>query len=109
MSDRLSVALRDANSLFGSLVNSAFSEELTAAWEAANAQLIATQADLHQRLPRLAVLATIREVSRRRELERAEASVMITALMKYIFLIQMERTSRHRLYRFVPYHYGPFT
>jgi len=28
--------------------------------------------------------------------------------MKYVFLFQMEAASRRRLYRFVPYHYGPF-
>ena len=28
--------------------------------------------------------------------------------MKYAFLFQMEGNGRHRLYHFVPYHYGPF-
>ena len=34
--------------------------------------------------------------------------MLITAVMKYAFLLQMEGSSRRRLYNFVPYHYGPF-
>jgi len=33
---------------------------------------------------------------------------MVTALMKYAFLFQMEGTTQYRFYHFVPYHYGPF-
>ena len=34
--------------------------------------------------------------------------MLVTALMKYAFLLQMEGGGGRRLYRFVPYHYGPF-
>jgi uncharacterized protein YwgA len=38
-----------------------------------------------------------------------EAALLITALMKYAFLAQMEGASRARLFQFKPYHYGPFS
>jgi type I restriction enzyme S subunit len=28
--------------------------------------------------------------------------------MKYVFLFQIEGTTKRRLYQFIPYHYGPF-
>jgi hypothetical protein len=37
-----------------------------------------------------------------------EPPVLVTALMKYVFLFQMEGSSQRRFYHFVPYHYGPF-
>lgn len=36
-------------------------------------------------------------------------ALLITALMKYAFLAQMEGASRARLFHFKPYHYGPFS
>jgi type I restriction enzyme S subunit len=98
-------ALEEANSIFAVLLSRAFTGELTAEWEAANADWIAQQQALYERLPRLVVLALLAEKAR-----RATATVLITALMKYVFLLQMEGSSaRRRFYHFVPYHYGPFT
>jgi type I restriction enzyme S subunit len=36
-------------------------------------------------------------------------ALLITALMKYAFLAQMEGASRARWFHFTPYHYGPFS
>jgi hypothetical protein len=92
-----------AMATYESLLSRAFTGELTAEWEAANAEEIAAQQALHERLPRLALLAMLAEATR-----RGRAAVLVTALMKYVFLLQMETNGRRRLYRFVPYHYGPF-
>jgi type I restriction enzyme S subunit len=102
---RLAAMDDEANMLFQNLLYRAFTGELTAEWEAANAGWIAQQQALYERLPRLVVLALLAEKAR-----RATATVLITALMKYVFLLQMEGSSaRRRFYHFVPYHYGPFT
>jgi type I restriction enzyme S subunit len=96
-----------SNALFASLLSHAFTGELTAEWEAANAEWIAEQQAHYERLPRLLVLALlVQKVKRARQ---AAAEVLVTALMKYAFLLQMEGSAnRRRLYHFVPYHYGPF-
>jgi len=92
---------------FEGLLARAFTEELTAEWEATNAAEIARQTAVHQRLPCLLVLALLAEKVKRAS--RAAAEVLVTALMKYTFLLQMEGNGgRRRLYHFVPYHYGPF-
>ena len=106
-SNRLSGALKDANNLFASLMDAAFSGNLTAPWEKANAESILAQAHLYDHLPQLLLLAVIRNAVRREEPD--DGSVMITSLMKYAFLVQMEGGGRRRFYRFVPYHYGPFS
>ncbi len=94
--------------VFSSLLSLAFTGELTAEWEAANAEWIAQQQALYERLPRLLVLALLVEKAKRAR--RAPAEVLVTALMKYTFLLQMEGSgARRRLHHFVPYHYGPFT
>jgi type I restriction enzyme S subunit len=96
-----------ASATFQSLLTRAFTGELTAEWEAANAEEIAAQQAFHERLPRLLVLALLAEKAKRAS--RAAAEVLVTALMKYVFLLQMEGNGgRRRLYHFVPYHYGPF-
>lgn len=92
--------------VFSSLLSRAFTGELTAEWEVANAEWIAAQQTLYERLPRLLILALIAEKAKR---ARRSAEVLVTALMKYLFLVQMEGSStRRRFYHFVPYHYGPF-
>jgi len=106
-SERLTGGLKDAGRLFASLMEEAFSGNLTVEWEAANADWIKTQIDLQERLPRLILLAFIRERLARAE-KAAQAAVLVTALMKYAFLFQMEGNGRPRYYQFVPYHYGPF-
>jgi len=93
--------------LFQGLLNRAFTGNLTAEWEAANAEFIADQQALYERLPQLVLLAFLHEKSARAK-NRADACVLITALMKYVFLFQMKTAARRRLYHFVPYHYGPF-
>lgn len=103
---KLRTACEDAENLFSSLMQQAFTGELTADWEAANAEWIAEQQAFYERLPRLFVLALIAEKAKR---TGRSAEVLVTALMKYVFLYQMEGNSNHRrFYHFVPYHYGPF-
>lgn len=105
-SQSLTEGLKDASGLFASMMHQAFTGRLSAEWEAANAEEIDAQVTLHERLPRLLLLALIRERALRTE-NVAKADLLITALMKYAFLFQMEG-GRRRLYHFVPYHYGPF-
>ncbi|MEW6526394.1 MAG: restriction endonuclease subunit S [Spirochaetota bacterium] len=103
----LSGAMEDAEATFQSLLSRAFTGELTAEWEAENAEWIAVQQALQERLSRLLLLALLVEKTRRSG--RASAEVLVTALMKYTFLLQMEGSaSRRRFFHFVPYHYGPF-
>ncbi|MBU1487445.1 hypothetical protein KKH56_05290, partial [bacterium] len=78
--------------------------ELTAEWEAANADWIAERQVFYGRLPRLGLLSLLLE---RRQRAGSGAVTLIAALMKYAFLAQMEGELRRRIYRFVPYHYGP--
>jgi len=106
-SQELSVGASDSESLFDSLLARAFTGELTAEWESVNADWIARQNELQDRLPRLLLLAFIQERLARAE-KAAQAAVLVTALMKYAFLFQMEGNGRRRYYQFVPYHYGPF-
>ena len=90
------------------MLTRAFTGELTAEWEAANAEWIAERQEFYERLPRLVILALLAEKAK--WAGRAAATVLITALMKYVFLFQMEGNGgRRRLYHFVPYHYGPFS
>ncbi|MGA2464985.1 MAG: restriction endonuclease subunit S [Thermodesulfobacteriota bacterium] len=104
---RLEGSLREADGVFSCLLARTFTGQLTAEWEEANAEWIAQQVDLSERLPRLLLLALIRERGARAE-KAAQGAVLVTALMKYAFLLQMEGNGRRRFYHFVPYHYGPF-
>jgi uncharacterized protein YwgA len=45
---------------------------------------------------------------RKRQRHRPSEPVLITSLMKYVFLLQKEGTTGQALYHFVPYKYGPF-
>lgn len=103
--EKLEGSLREASDIFSCLLSRAFTGELTAEWGSANTEAIAASAALHERLPRLLLLAFLKEKVVRTS---RKAAVMVTALMKYAFLSQMEGASRRRLYHFVPYHYGPF-
>lgn len=105
--ERLAGTLNVANSLLDSIMSNAFTGALTAEWEVSNAGWIKAQIELHQSLPRLLLLALIREKTARTE-KATQAVMLVTALMKYAFLLQMEGNGRHRFYHFVPYHYGPF-
>lgn len=100
-------AMQDAHATFSSLLSGAFTGKLTAEWEAANVGWIKQQVDLSERLPRLLLLALILERAGRPE-NAAQAAVLVTALMKYAFLLQMEGNGRRRFYPFIPHHYGPF-
>lgn len=102
--DGFAVAHLDSESLFSVLLSLAFTGELTAEWEAANADWIAERQAFYKQLPRLALLALLLERCKR---AGRDAVTLITALMKYAFLAQMEGELHRRLYRFVPYHYGP--
>jgi len=99
---------QDAKRTFSSLLSRAFTGELTAEWEAENAEWIAKRQSFYERLPQLVLLAFLVEKARRVGRRSAEAAVLVTALMKYAFLLQMEGNGRRRLYNFIPYHYGPF-
>ena len=105
--DKCISGMSDIVATFQGLMTRAFVGQLTAEWEEANAEWLAQQVDLSERLPRLLLLALIRERTARTE-RAAHAAVLVTALMKYAFLLQMEGNGRRRLYHFVPYHYGPF-
>jgi type I restriction enzyme S subunit len=98
----------DAAALLSALLDRAFFGELTAEWERENAKQIGDQEALNERMPRLLLLAIMSEQANRVSGPAAEAVVLVTALMKYVFLIQMEGAVQRRLYRFTPYHYGPF-
>jgi len=95
----------DANNLFASLLSKAFTGELTAEWEVENAESIAARQAFYERLPRLVLLALLAEKAQR---NKTQAEILVTALMKYAFLLQMEGASRRRFYHFISYHYGPF-
>lgn len=45
---------------------------------------------------------------RERQRRRPNEPILITSLMKYVFLLQKEGTTGQALYHFVPYKYGPF-
>ena len=102
------VAFQDAEYTLCGLQTHAFTGELTAEWEKANAEWIAEQVEFHKQLPRLILLAFLRERANRAGRKAKEAAILVTAMMKYAFLLQMEGNGRRRLYQFVPYHYGPF-
>jgi len=104
---RLESGFQEARLAFAALLEQAFTGKLTATWEEVNAGWIAEQGKLQECLPRMLLLSLIREKERRAEKDAA-AAVLVTALMKYAFLFQMEGNGRRRLYHFVPYHYGPF-
>ncbi len=105
--DKCVLGLDDITPAFEALIAQGFTGHLTAEWEEANAEWIAQQVDLSERLPRLLLLALIRGRGPRAK-KAAQGAVLVTALMKYAFLLQMEGNSRRRFYQFVPYHYGPF-
>lgn len=103
---RLKEALNESNGMFKALLHQAFSGELTGEWEASNTEYIADRQSFYERLPRLMILALLTEKVKHASM--TPVSSLVTVLMKYTFLLQMEGTSRRRLYNFVPYHYGPF-
>lgn len=106
--ERENNAKNDSHALFSSLLYRAFTGELTAEWEAANAEQIATKQKFYQRLPQLVILSFLKKKINRIQRQKADTAVLVTALMKYVFLLQMEGTAKRRLYQFIPYHYGPF-
>lgn len=104
--DRLKEALKEANGMFKALLNQAFSGELTAEWEASNAEYITDRQSFYERLPRLLVLALLAE--KVKQARQAPVNSLVAVLMTCVFLFQMEGKSRRRLYHFVPYDNGPF-
>ena len=103
--ERLKAALQDAVSVFQSLLAQAFTGELTAEWEAANAEAIRQRQAFEEQVPRLVALDLLAEKAGR---AAPEAGLLLTAMMKLLFLVQMKGSARRRFYHFVPYHYGPF-
>lgn len=101
--DRLNAAYAHATHLFRSLSHHAFNGDLTAEFEHANAAAIEQAHASEKLIPRRLLLATLVERSRRGIQES-----LVTALMKFVFLVQMNGGASRRVYQFVPYHYGPF-
>lgn len=104
----LTTTYSDSEFLRQSLMQQAFTGELTAEWESANTEQIAAKQALHDRLPQLVLLTFLKEKIKRTQHQTVEANILVTALMKYAFLFQMEGIAKRRLYQFIPYHYGPF-
>ncbi|MBI1878387.1 MAG: restriction endonuclease subunit S [Chloroflexi bacterium] len=104
---RIVQSASESNILFFSLLNRAFTGELTAEWEAIYTAEIAAEVAWLERRPRLALLALVSQRQQRRP-----EPVGVTSLMKYAFLAQMQGQSlsqpTQRLFNFVPYHFGPF-
>lgn len=100
----ISDSLTYAESIFNSLLSQAFTGELTTEWESTNVDWIAERHRFHNQFPQMAILALILENNIR---IGTNSEILITALMKYAFLMQMEGELHRTFYRFVPYHYGP--
>ena len=98
-----------SEAMFNSLLSRSFTGKLTAEWEAANADWVAAQVELQEHLPRLLLLSLIHQWNNRYGNKSRQNALLITALMKYAFLFQMEGNQRRRFHHFTPYHYGPFT
>lgn len=107
VSHRLTSGLKDADGMFASMMEEAFTGRLTAEWERANASWISAQSEIEERQPRLLLLALIRQAANRTK-QVGQAAMLVTVLMKYVFLLQMEGNSHQQYYRFVPNRYGPF-
>ncbi len=105
---KLVSSLEESANTFNALLSQAFTGELTAEWEATNAEQIATKQKFYQRLPQLVILSFLNKKISHIQRQKADTAVLVTALMKYIFLFQMEGAAKRRLYQFIPYHYGPF-
>jgi type I restriction enzyme S subunit len=103
---KLNSGLEQATNTFSALLHKAFTGELTAAWETSHAEEIAASQCLHEQMPALLLLAFIQ--AKAEQTAKFDA-MLITALMKYTFLAQMEGETSRRLFHFVPYHYGPFS
>ncbi len=99
-SERLTRGLKNADKMLASLMDEAFTGQLTAEWEAANSDWITEQTAIYDRLSQLAVLSLMAR--------RSPEASSITDLMHYLFLIQTEGASRARLHTFVASPSGPF-
>jgi len=104
VTDKCVAGMNDIEATFQTLLSRAFTGELTEEWEAENADWIVERQTFYEHLPRLALLALLLE---RHERAGRNAETLIATLMKYVFLTQMEGSLHRRLYRFVPYYYGP--
>ena len=106
--ERIHVAAQVSRSwldaLLANLSMKAFTGELTADWERENAEEIAAYQRVHEELPRLVLVGLLHAAER----EAGRRAVLLTALMKYAFVFQMQNRARQRLYAFRPYKYGPF-
>jgi len=102
---KLKQVLDAAEATLETLLSQAFTGELTASWEAEYVEEITTQIAVLERLPKITLLAFVRRFQQ----QMRQRAVLVTALMKYAFLFQMEGRSRQPIYNFVPYKFGPFT
>lgn len=97
---RHEVARHDMEATFDALLAQAFAGNLTAAWEVSEAEQIKQQQVIDEQVPRLVALEIARHYG--------DTGLLVTAMMKFLFLIQMRGSAKRRFYQFVPYHYGPF-
>ena len=100
--------LTDTEAIFATLLSRAFTGELTADWEAVNAEAIRQRQAFEEQVPRLVALDLLAEKAASTAPAAPEAGLLLTAMMKLLFLVQMKGSARRRFYHFVPYHYGPF-
>lgn len=92
-------SMKTLDYLFSSVMARAFTGELTVFWRKKQAEKI-TFTDRQQ-----AILALLLEAKR-----LGVAQVFLTALVKYLFLLQTKKGIRFsQPYNFIPYKYGPFT
>ena len=106
--EKLTAAQADAAATFENLMSQAFSGELTTDWEAVNAEAIRQRQAFEEQVPRLVALDLLAEKAASTAPAAPEAGLLLTAMMKLLFLVQMKGSARRRFYHFVPYHYGPF-
>jgi type I restriction enzyme S subunit len=106
--EKLTAAQADAAATFENLMSQAFTGELTADWEAVNAEAIRQRQAFEEQVPRLVALDLLAEKAASTAPAAPEAGLLLTAMMKLLFLVQMKGSARRRFYHFVPYHYGPF-
>lgn len=102
------IARQQIRGIREALLTRAFTGELTAGWRRRNSNLCVAEPIFARRQE--VVLALLNELA-----EQKRQEVLLTQMMKYLFLTQMQderptnrQTVRNRLYQFEPYLYGPF-
>jgi uncharacterized protein YwgA len=81
---------------------------LTKGFEETFSDRIAEWQKFEARIPEVVLLDLLQNKREDGDEGRVEPVLLVTAMMKLMFLIQMKGTAKRRFYEFVPYHYGPF-